>query len=229
MALNSYKQWKMVNESFGALGPINLGFGRPQSIGITGSQFEIDNPEGEELEEAKSGSKKSKKMDADIEITDEDPKNRLVKKLGNAKKDIEKVDDEVEDDELDDSDDDDDDEDEELDDSDDDGDDIPDDEEDKDPDITKRPMLMKKKMKKGMKKAMKKSMKKEDRDWWNSVHNMVLSEPESKSWDGFSRIKEDALLPPVDSNKGLGDAEPEMNANPGPGEVGYAPQTRFGF
>jgi hypothetical protein len=84
-------------------------------------------------------------------------------------------------------------------------------------------MFMKKKCKKGMKKAMKKGMKKEDQDWWNSVSSMLLTNPDSdKQWDGWRKIEEDALLPPVDANASLVDGEPR------PGEVGFAPQGRVG-
>jgi len=91
-------------------------------------------------------------------------------------------------------------------------------EQDDDPDITKKPMLMKKNMKKAMKK-----MKKEDQEWWASVHDMVLSDPENKSWDGFTRIEEDSLIAPTDPNASLNASE-----EPTAGEVGYAPQGRIG-
>lgn len=216
MALNSYKQWRLLNESFGALGPITLGLGKQHSIGVVGSQLGEDPKEGDELEEGKCGGKKcSKKMDADVdiepdddeEVPDEAPEEELPK-------DKELKDDDEEGDEEKDSDDE--------------TDDVPDDEEDSDPDITKKPLLMKKKCKAGMKKAMKKGMKKEDQEWWNSIHNMLLADPEAKSWDGFSRIKEDALLPPADANAGLANMEPELANDPQPGEPGFAPQTRIG-
>ena len=72
-----------------------------------------------------------------------------------------------------------------------------------------------------MKSAMKK-MKKEDQEWFNSVNSMLLADPESKAWDGFKRIEEDALMTPNDPNAGFGSLEPQA------GEPGFAPQGKIG-
>lgn len=207
MSLNSYKQWQMLNETFGAVGSFTLGLSNPQSLGIVGSQGLMD------LEEAKKQAKK-KKMDADIEmddeISDEDDDDMEIEKIGIKGKKLVGPEEEEEEEEEDGE------EEEE--------------EEEIDTDITKRPIFMKKKCKKAMKKAMKKGMKKEDQEWWNSINNMLLANPDTdKCWDGFSRIKEDALLPPVDSNQGLADMNPQIYGTPQPGEVGFAPQTKFGL
>jgi len=70
------------------------------------------------------------------------------------------------------------------------------------------------------KKKSKKKMTKEQSDWYNSVIGQLNSDPNQKSWDGFSTLEEDALLPPQDQNAGL--------SEPGPGEVGFAPSQRVG-
>ena len=222
MSLNSYKQWKLLNEALGGIGPFTLGLSNPQSVGVIGAQL---GEEGEELEEAKKAPKGKKKMGAEIDI---DAEKEVDDDISDETDDdiSDETDDETEVDKVD------------IEDDDDEETETPEEEEEEEEgeeiedgekittDITKKPMLMKKKCKKGMKKAM----KKEDRDWWNSVNSMLLSDPDTeKSWDGFSKIKEDALLPPVDANEGLADAAPTVSDDPQPGEPGFAPQTRFGL
>jgi hypothetical protein len=84
----------------------------------------------------------------------------------------------------------------------------------------------KKSCKNSSKKSEKKSEKKmkaestEEQDWWNSIKSMVNSNPNQKYGDGWSEYHEDALFAP---------AEPETTAQkePGPGEVGFAPQQKL--
>jgi len=226
MALNSYKQWRVLNETFGGFGPITLGLGKQQSVGVVGAQLG-EEPEGEELDEKKKCC--GKKMDAEVELKAK-PDAEAPPEDDDETSEVPEDDGKLSDEDSDDDDDDGDDDDDEGGDDDDEGGDseVPDEGDDADPDITKKPLLMKKKMKKGMKKAMKKGMKKEDQDWWNSVNSMMLADPNYKSWDGFTRIEEDALLPPADANAGLGDMEPRVDGEPQPGEPGFAPQSRIG-
>jgi hypothetical protein len=92
----------------------------------------------------------------------------------------------------------------------------PDDVEDKDPSNPEH-------LEKTINKAMKK-MKKEDEEWWSSVHNMSIVEPQNKFWDGFSKLEEDALIRPYDANAEFVNQSQE----PKPGEPGFAPQGRVG-
>jgi len=78
-------------------------------------------------------------------------------------------------------------------------------------------------MKKKGKKKAKKKMTAENQEFLKSVNSMLNAPAEPKSWDGISKLKEDALLPPNDPNNGLADQ------GPGPGEVGYSPDTRVGW
>jgi hypothetical protein len=73
-----------------------------------------------------------------------------------------------------------------------------------------------------MSKKKSKKMTKENEEWYNSVKGQLGSDPNQKSWDGFSTLEEDAVIPPADPNAELVDNQP------GPGEVGYSPSTRLG-
>lgn len=73
-----------------------------------------------------------------------------------------------------------------------------------------------------MSKKKSKKMTKENEEWYNSVKGQLGSDPNQKSWDGFSTLEEDAVIPPTDPNAELVDNQP------GPGEVGYSPSTRLG-
>lgn len=79
------------------------------------------------------------------------------------------------------------------------------------------PLFSKKKSKKKMKREAT-----EEEAWWASVKNMVSSNPNQKFGDGWTEYQEDALFAPVDQNN-LTQAVRE----PGPGEVGFAPQQRI--
>ena len=91
------------------------------------------------------------------------------------------------------------------------------DDEEEDPEGIEGPdgiMLCKKSAKKSAKK-----MTKEEEEWWSSVHDMTKFN-DTKGWDGLA---EDALLSPENPNDGLDGSD-----EPGPGEVGYAPQGKVG-
>ena len=152
--------------------------------------------------------KKSKKMGADMDMDDD-----MGMPMKKKKPVIDDMDDEMEDDdeEMDMDDEDLEDEEEET------GEDLDgDNEEDEDEDhaaMVNRPMMSKKKSRK--------NMKKEDADWWASLKRQI-AHPQIKYDDGWSRYQEDSLLPPTDPNAEVAQKEP------GPGDVGYAPQGRIG-
>ena len=225
MALSSYKQWRLINETFGMVGPIALGIGSPTNLGITGKLAPTEEVELDESGKcAKCGKAKcdcpagcskcgTSKMGADMVPP-------------TAKKPLPDPDDPNADDVPDDAPEEDDDDsspDGEEGEGDEEGDDAAPPEEGEegeegDLDITKKPMLMRK----TMKNAMSKKMKKENRDFLNSVQGMLLSDPQHRFWDGFTRLEEESLIPPTDPNAGLSATEPK------PGEIGYAPQGRIG-
>jgi hypothetical protein len=74
------------------------------------------------------------------------------------------------------------------------------------------PMMSKKKSKKKMKSE---AFLDNDDEWIASVKGMMNSNPNQKYDDGFTRYYADSLLPPE-----------EKKRQPGPGDVGYAPQGR---
>lgn len=195
----SYKEWKTLNESYN----VSLGISTPKSLGAFGASFA-------DLLETK---KKKKKMMGDV-VPEEEPK-------------VPEDDDEEEPD---------------MDDDEETGDgemvepsskkDVPkpdddmDDDDEEEGEKTSDPLMagMKKKMKKKMGsdccKPMKKKMS-EDAFFSQSLRNM-FSQGGTKFSDGIS-VSEDALLPLIDPITGY-----HIQADPLPGEVGYAPQTRFG-
>lgn len=79
-------------------------------------------------------------------------------------------------------------------------------------------MFMRKKMRKKMRKE---HTTPEEREWWMSVRSMIGS-TDPKYNDGWSEYQEEMLIAPDDPNVGLAN-------EPGPGEVGFAPATRFGL
>jgi hypothetical protein len=73
------------------------------------------------------------------------------------------------------------------------------------------------------KKMAKKCMTKEEVEFFRSLRAQTGTTRFVRDKDGdFVAVKEDAIIPPSDPNAGLNDDEP------GPGEVGYAPQGRMG-
>jgi len=203
----SYKEWKELNESFG--GPVPLGIGKQQAVGVVNSLSTIEDLES--LEEA--AKKKKKKMLADLE----DKELEVSPDDVDIDVDVDDEEDDVcpgKDDEVD------------I--------DVDVDDEEEEEDVP--PMMAKKKMKGKMKKKMakkgcktckasSKKMTKEDQEWYNSVKRQVDSDPNRKYNDGLPSISEDALLAP--------EQEPEadqMTPNePQPGEVGYAPEQKIGW
>lgn len=218
----SYKNWKLLEESFGFS---NLGIKTPQNIGSVGNLAGLD-------EASKKMKKKMLEDDAvptdevpdegteeeedEGEETESEPKDcgcddkkmcckGMKKKM---KKEACEEDDEEEEE----------DEDQEIEDAEEEaGEDLDgDDEEGEDPDHVAKvkgktldmPLM-------GMKKKMKKKMKKEHQDHVNSIKEMLASDPQHKNWDGISVKQEDYLIQSTENQ-------------PGPGEPGYAPQTRFG-
>jgi len=187
----TFKQWQMLNESLG--GTFTLGLSQVNAVAPPiGTVLGTEPEAGSELDEAK---KMKKKMDVEA--------GAMMKKppVDDAAPEDEKP-------EMDDEEDDDDDDDEEVTDVDKGEEEPEDDEEDSE---TLTPFMKKmKKMKKNMKK-----MKKEEQDWFNSVYSMTNSDMNQKFWDGFTTVKEDALIAPTNPNDGL--------AEPGPGQLGFAP------
>ena len=222
----SYKNWKTLNESYGPA--ITLGIKTPNVVGgVMGSHLEP------ELDEAKK-CKDCKKMLGNEPLLGKikmkmKPKLGAKPELGEKPEDDEidlkdKIDDDepVDDDEIDEPTDDD-----EIDDE------VPDEEPGDEEEIDiKKPSLdkiaIKTSSKKSTKKASKKASKKmtaEESQWWNSVHSMLnVNDIDKKYWDGY---REDVLFNPIDPNAELAQ-EPTDPANPQPGTVGYAPQTRIG-
>ena len=69
------------------------------------------------------------------------------------------------------------------------------------------------------------AMKKEQDEFMQSLsRQMSGGTSDTKYWDGIS---EDAVFNPPDPNQGLADMNPEVSDNPGPGEVGFGPDTRI--
>jgi hypothetical protein len=80
------------------------------------------------------------------------------------------------------------------------------------------------------KKQSKKNMKKEayldnEEEWLTSIKNMMDPKAGNQKYDdGFSRYYEDALFTPIDTNN----LTQAVRQEPGPGEVGFAPQQPLG-
>jgi hypothetical protein len=239
----SYKQWKMLNESFG----VTLGLASPHNLGLNKSAFGLD--------EAKM-KKSKKKMDvdeADGELTEpgkpsDDPevveddseispcgekkfckasKKKSVKK---SKKKMWSDEDDAATDDLEAGDEagmeDDDaaleDAEEET------GEDLDGDEEEGESEEHQEkiaakavPQMSKKKSKKTMQKE---AFLDNDEEWMASIKSMLHSDPNQKYDDGFTRYYEDALFTPIDTDNLTQAIRPE----PGAGEVGFAPQSKIG-
>lgn len=91
------------------------------------------------------------------------------------------------------------------------------------------PMFSKKKSKKASKKKMTAEAT-EDEKWWNSVRSMTGSNPDQKYGDGWTEYQTTAeeLFTPVDTGNLTQAVRPGQGNEPGPGEVGHAPNTRIG-
>lgn len=243
----SYKQWRMLNES--VFPSFTLGVTSPNNLGVVGGN-------GVGLEEAK-GKKMGKKMhgdegedgelvdaiapkdDPDVDVDDEEhdggcrfcgknQKKSAKKQAKHMKKSAKKMwsdeddaggDFEEEDEDVESAE-------EET------GKDLDGDNEEGEPEDhaekVAQPLFQKKQGKKQAKKQTKKMKKEstdmsdEEQDWWNSVHSMIGA-PQTKFSDGWSEYHEDALIPPSDPN-----AQVAKSEEPGPGEIGFAPQQRVG-
>lgn len=90
------------------------------------------------------------------------------------------------------------------------------------------PMFSKKKSKKASKKKMTAEAT-EDEKWWNSVRNMTGSNPDQKYGDGWTEYQTTAedLFTPVNTENLTQAVRPGQGNEPGPGEVGFAPQGRL--
>jgi len=230
----SYKNWKSLNESYDH----SLGLAVPQSLGISSNT-------GSTLEELLAERKKMKKKmlgntDMGNEDDDETGDGEMVEPTSLKDKLKDRGDDDMDgdDDDMDD------------DDGDDHGDEHGDDDEDAHDDneggdeedgldkanpLLSKIQMMKKKMKNKMKKkcstGMKKKMKAEEvevhsneqNDFIQSISKMMSGGDGQTNWDGLGVRNEDQLLPYIDPNTGYA-----MNKEPGPGEVGYAPQGKVG-
>ena len=205
----SYQKWKLLEESFGGV----LGIQTPNVVGgIVGNLAGI--------EEAKTKKKmleddavptddvpaeeEGDKEDADVEVEKDDcgcddKKNCSKMCCKNMKKEGCGDEEDVEDDDS---------EDEEDLDGEDAGEGDPDNKAKEDGKTLEMPLMMKKKMKKKMSKKMKK-------EHLENINAQISTDPQHKNWDGISK-REDCLIPGQEEKI------------PGPGEVGYAPQTRFG-
>jgi len=203
----SYREYKLLNESLLAAGPMALGLRTPNSLGVMGSQPEMT--EEEALEEAKKkGKKKMLAVEPEPEPEEEeeapedveDVKEKIKLKLGKKDDDEEDVED-VEDEEV-------------------------EDEEDVE-DVEEVPMAKKKAKKcagkkcgKGMKQESL-AMSKDDQDWWTSVNRMVNADPNERFWDGMgpkpgepgyapqTRIGEEPAGEPTDVPEGEATDAPE--------------------
>ena len=231
-----YKQWKQLNESF--LGPVTLGLGNPQNLGITGNNFTLEDLEAIEEAAKKKGKKKMDIGDldgGDVKIDkvhddeeelddDEDKEFDAKKKVHDDEEELEGDDEDLEGEE--------------------------DDEENGGVKAKKvidlkgdegggAPMFAKKggkgkkgcgksgKGKKGCGKSGKgkKCESAEEQDWWNSLTHQLSADPNRKFSDGTEYLRvhaEDAINPPSDPNAEL------ISDEPGPGEVGFAPENRVG-
>lgn len=207
-----FKEWQQLNENMS----FNLGMARTPTVGgVVGGTGISDWA----LEEAKKKMKKKMMGDEDLEDSDDDADDMGgdddVDSDDAPKKDIFKKKPKPD-----------------MDSSDDDGDDDGDGDDDMggdDDDVKDTPMFMKKKMKgkkkcgKNMKKGYGKAMKNEEAEFWASLQGQMGSDLNQRNWDGIS-VQEDALISPADVDPALDAA----HAEPGPGEVGFAPQQRFG-
>lgn len=206
-----FKEWQQLNENMS----FNLGMARTPTVGgVVGGTGISDWA----LEEAKKKMKKKMMGDEDVEDSDDDADDMGGDDDGDSddapKKDIFKKKPKPD-----------------MDSSDDDGDDDGDDDDmgGDDDDVKDTPMFMKKKMKdkkkcgKNMKKGCGKAMKNEEAEFWASLQGQMGSDLNQRNWDGIS-VQEDALISPADVDPALDAA----HAEPGPGEVGFAPQQRFG-
>ena len=226
-----YKEWKQLNESF--LGPVTLGLGKVQNLGIQGANFKL-----EDLEAIEEAAKKGKKK-----MLGDDPDGGGLEKIVGLKKKIKGDKDELKGDEEELEGDDDD-----LDgDLDDDGDDdLGDDDDDLDGDkddlgggAKKKVKLdlggdpgaeggkispMMKKCKKGGKgKKCESTERTEEQAWWDSLSHQLSADPNKRYSDGTEFLqKEDAVIPPSNANASL------VSDEPGPGDIGFSPQQRFG-
>ena len=210
-----YNEWKQLNESF--LGPVTLGLGNVQSLGIQGAHFTL-----EDLQAIEEAAKKGKKK-----MFGDDPGAMNVKDKSKDDDD----DDKLEGDDDDDSDDIDSDDDSDDSGKDDDGGgakkkDKSDKGDDKGDDGAGCGPMMKKGGKGGKKKCEEVAPKApvtEDEEWWQSLQNQLCADPNRKFSDGTEYLhKEDAVIPPTNANSQL------IADEPAPGEVGHAAQQRFG-
>jgi len=232
----SFKDWKdkqsILKESALA-GVFTLGVKSPNNIGISGANTEPISDINFELEEAKKKSaKKCKKMDG--ELSDEDaetaPDGEVIPKEKAAPKDLD-AEEEGGEDEIKAADDEAEAADDEEEAADDEAEAADDEEEAADDELAADakkklpvPMFQKKKQKKQMKKEGI-ELSDDDKEFLASLKKMYdAGNPNHKFSSGLS---EDALMTPVDPNAGLADMEPEINPNPQPGEVGYAPATKI--
>jgi hypothetical protein len=216
----SYNEWKLLNETLG--GPVPLGVSTPQSIGISGAndvQSVLDEAKKKLKKKKKCQAKKCSKMNADMDMDMGDEEEELDIKAKKPDLDVDpdkpepEVDDDDDDDEVD-------------------IEDKVDDEGDEELDVEKKPPMDKPPMdkppmfsKKKSKKKSAKKMKKEQDEFFQSLSKQMSGgTTDTKYWDGIS---EDAVFNPPDPNRGLADMAPEVDDNPGPGEVGFGPSTRI--
>jgi hypothetical protein len=221
--MQTYKEWRRLNESIGLTLP--LGMAKTPTVGgVVGSRLGPDFEN--ELEEGKSSckGKSKKKMLGDVEdVTPMLKKKKGLKPKITAPEDGDEVVDDVEDVEDD------------VEDVEDDVEDVEGDVEDVEGDVEDEledeeggeMMLSKKKAKKGAKKCAKKSAKKkmtkEEVEWAKSVIRQLNSDLNPKFSDGLN-LEEDKVVAPQNANDDLIDDQ-----EPGPGDMGYAPQQRLGW
>lgn len=200
----SYKNWKLYNESIGST--FVLGVKQPQNIGAIGATGASDITSEIEIALEEARKKMKKKMNGDMgeepepeESPEGEPEEKIKKRPPEDAAPEEGGGDEGDDEDEGDGDD---------------GDgESPEREE---PGVKEKPeptLFQKKKQKS--------KMKKEDVEFWNSLQKMLHGGlPTERFRDGTNGFTEDALLAPIDINKAVTEV--------GPGEPGFAPQTRIG-
>jgi hypothetical protein len=235
----SYKEWKVLNEQvLGAAGR-TLGMIQPSAIAAIGGNAELAKASPEEVKQITDGIKSSTceelftpvpevlevgvREEPGQEI-DEAKKMKKMKKMHDDSDDVDDSDDSDDSDDANDSDDngkdcppgcvrdDSDDDDSDDDDSDDDdSDDDDSDDDDSDDDENKVNLKLA-------------GMKKEDHDFFASLKSQSKGTVDKKYNDGHSEYQEDVLFPHNNANEDLTDNDNE----PGPGDVGFAPQGKVG-
>lgn len=197
----SYKNWKLYNESIGST--FVLGVKQPQNIGTVGATGASDITSEIEIALEEARKKMKKKMNGDMGDEAPEPEEapeEKIKKRPPEDAAPEEGGDEGDDHEEKES---------------------PDEEAKEKKEEPEEEAKEKPEPTLFQKKKQKSKMKKEDVEFWNSLQKMLHGGlPTERFRDGTNGFTEDALLAPIDINKAVTEV--------GPGEPGFAPQTRIG-